>query len=109
MEVKSMLQYLNKKLKSETALTLQDIKHMQGAYKDLTECQALQSYALLRGPIDNADHLSNTESCCVLRDGWGGNCKKHIFFFIFFYFHHLSHFGEGLPQLAYNQAETPGR
>jgi hypothetical protein len=26
-----------------------------------------------------------------------------------FFFHHLSHFGEGLPQLAYNQAETPGR
>jgi hypothetical protein len=26
-----------------------------------------------------------------------------------FFFHHLSHFGEGLPQLAYNQAETQGR
>jgi hypothetical protein len=24
-----------------------------------------------------------------------------------FFFHHLSHLGEGLPQLAYNQAETP--
>jgi hypothetical protein len=41
LEVKSRLKYLNKKLKSETALTFQDINHMQGAYKDLTECQAL--------------------------------------------------------------------
>jgi hypothetical protein len=28
---------------------------------------------------------------------------------IFFIFHHLSHLGEGLPQLAFIQAETPGR
>jgi hypothetical protein len=28
-----------------------------------------------------------------------------LFYFIFFY--HLSHLGKGLPQLAYNQAETP--
>jgi len=27
----------------------------------------------------------------------------------FFFYHHLSHLGEGLPQLAHIQAETPGR
>jgi hypothetical protein len=41
LEEKSRLKFLNKKLKSETALSFQDIKHMQGAYKELTECQAL--------------------------------------------------------------------
>jgi hypothetical protein len=35
------------------------------------------------------------------------NKNSNYSMILFFYFHHLSHLGEGLPQLAYNQAETP--
>jgi hypothetical protein len=53
LEIKSRLKYLNKKLKSESAHTYQDIEHLQGAFNELSECQTLLAQSVSKVMLFN--------------------------------------------------------
>jgi len=77
---------------------------MQLAMHHPQGCNAKSMGWLYDFHIARTDHMSGVAVDVETTD-FSHFCNSNMLFFV----HYLSHLGEGLPQLAYNQAETPGR